>query len=435
MRERLRSFPGPLKYFSGKIRRFWSKNIFVLKGKAWKNMRSTLSPAFTSSRMKSMFVLMCENAEAFVQYYKEQKEDLIEADIKDAFGRFTTDVIANIAYGIQVDSLTKRDNEFFIMGKEASVFGLRKKLIFFFYQCAPALSNFLRISIFGSKVKTFFTDLVRDTMKMREEQNIERPDIIGRMIKAKKGPQQETESTNIEEMNFAAVEEYFDSQKVTGRLTDSDIIANTFMFFIAGYDGMSSVMSFMAYELAVNADVQKKLIDEIDKNNTMNVAPSYETIVSMVYLDMVVSETLRKWPPGVFGDRITTKPYTIEPDDSEETPVHLTIKTKVIIPIYAIHHDPQYYENPQKFNPERFAPENRINIKPYTYLPFGVGPRNCIASRFALLELKAVFFYLLSNFEIVPIEKTQIPLKISKSSLNLGPERAIILGLKRRTYL
>lgn len=147
----------------------------------------------------------------------------------------------------------------------------------------------------------------------------------------------------------------------------------------------------------------------------------------MIY---IFSETLRRWPNAIAADRQCTKPYTIQPVTSEEKPIHIEKGEIIWIPIFGIHHDPKYYPEPQKFDPERFNDENKHKINPYTYLPFGVGPRNCIGSRFALLEWKALFFQILLNFELVPIKKTVIPLKISKKSFNLLPEGGAWLGFK-----
>ncbi|KAJ8916081.1 hypothetical protein NQ315_004447, partial [Exocentrus adspersus] len=116
-----------------------------------------------------------------------------------------------------------------------------------------------------------------------------------------------------------------------------------------------------------------------------------------------------KWPNAIVTDRICTKSYTIQPTSPEEKPVNLEKGSAIWLPVYAIHRDPQYYPDPERFDPERFNDENKGNIKPYTYFPFGLGPRNCIGSRFALLETKTVFFHILNNFEIVPVEKSAIP--------------------------
>lgn len=131
------------------------------------------------------------------------------------------------------------------------------------------------------------------------------------------------------------------------------------------------------------------------------------------------------------ADRVCTKPYTILPATSDEKPVHIEKGTVVWIPVYGIHHNPSIYPDPERFDPERFNDDNKKNINPYVYLPFGIGPRNCIANRFALLEIKIIFFHVLSKFEITPIKTTKIPLEISKKQINLLPEGGFPLGLKR----
>lgn len=84
------------------------------------------------------------------------------------------------------------------------------------------------------------------------------------------------------------------------------------------------------------------------------------------------------------------------------------------LPTYAIQNDPKYFENPEKFDPERFSDENKDKIQPCTFFPFGVGPRNCIGSRFALMECKAIFFDILSAFRIEVSEKTETKIKLKK---------------------
>jgi cytochrome P450 family 9 len=108
------------------------------------------------------------------------------------------------------------------------------------------------------------------------------------------------------------------------------------------------------------------------------------------------------------------------------------VKDNIIIPIYSLHRDPQYYPDPDRFDPERFSDENKSKINPYTYLPFGTGARSCIGSRFALMETKVLFFHLLSNFEIVPVAKTQIPIRFDRKAINMSAEKGFWVGLQRR---
>lgn len=109
----------------------------------------------------------------------------------------------------------------------------------------------------------------------------------------------------------------------------------------------------------------------------------------------------------------------------------------VWFPVLALHRDPQYFPNPDKFDPERFY-EKQVTVNHKAFMPFGLGPRMCIGYRFALQEVKTVFFNLLvrCNFEIN--SKTNVPMKFSKSSfvmlseggfwINLEPRKDSILG-------
>lgn len=86
-----------------------------------------------------------------------------------------------------------------------------------------------------------------------------------------------------------------------------------------------------------------------------------------------VSETLRKYPFASFLTRMANTDYTFE-----ETGLKLEKGTSVIIPLSGTHLNPDFYPDPEKFIPERFSPENKDKVLPFTYLPFGDGPRNCI---------------------------------------------------------
>ncbi|KAL3273886.1 hypothetical protein HHI36_015311 [Cryptolaemus montrouzieri] len=415
-------------FFPDDADELWSKNLISLKGQTWKDMRSTVSPTFTSSKMRAMYVLISQKAELFVQYFLDKKEDFIKTEMKEAYRRYTADVIASTAFGLEVNSLKDKDNEFYKMGTSIANFStFRKKLTFFMFQISHLLAKILGLALLTDNEKYFFMNLVKDTIEMREKQNIKRPDMLGILMEAKN---ERAKAKSTDENKRKDEEGVIENVKQD--LTVGDITSQALIFFIAGFDAVSSQMCFIAYELAINPDVQKKLIEEIDRNRPANSSPSYETLLNMSYLDQVILEAQRKWPIAVVADRVVTKPYTIEPELPGEKPVHLEVGENIWIPIYAIHHDPNFYENPDKFDPERFSPENKKNIDPYSYIPFGVGPRNCIGNRFALLEIKAVFFHLLSHFEIVPVEETNIPLRISKSAINLTSENNFPLGLKKR---
>ena len=153
---------------------------------------------------------------------------------------------------------------------------------------------------------------------------------------------------------------------------------------------------------------------------------SYDDLQKMKYLDQVVSEVLRKWPPAPAIERMAVRDYRL---DTDGIALHVEKGRNFMIPIYAIHHDPKHFPNPQRFDPERFDPTNKENNM-NAFMAFGIGPRNCIASRFALMEVKTVLYYIILNFQFKVCAKTQIPLKYQKGMDSAVMEKGTWLELK-----
>lgn len=317
----------------------------------------------------------------------------------------------------------------------------------------------------SSNVSNYFYSIIKNTMETRIKDNIIRPDLIHLLMEARKGRLHLDGiggdfNTNSNQKQFAM------------SLTDEDITAQAVIFIFGGYDTTAKLLAFCSYELAVNPTIQEKLRGEIDANSQkLNGKIGYEDLFAMKYLDLVISgkakhhhllfhniyclflvETLRKWPPGLFVDRKAVSPFTIEPAKEDERPLHLQQGDIIWVPVYALHRDPNYWSNPDTFDPERFNVDNRGKIVQGTYLPFGLGPRNCIGmdlyfptislyvflflgNRYALMAAKLFIFHLLANFEIVPTEKSKIPLEICKSNILLLPEHGFWFGLKKRSSL
>jgi cytochrome P450 family 3 subfamily A len=105
--------------------------------------------------------------------------------------------------------------------------------------------------------------------------------------------------------------------------------------------------------------------------------------------------------------------------------------TSVIILAYSVHRDPQYFPDPEKFDPERFSAEAKQSRDPYTYLPFGHGPRNCIGLRFAQMEMKLALVHIFKRFSLVVAPETKIPPVLKIKSI-LGCADGIHLRVKRR---
>ncbi|XP_014476475.1 PREDICTED: cytochrome P450 9e2-like [Dinoponera quadriceps] len=377
-----------------------AKNLFSLKDDRWREMRTMLTPAFTSSKMKSMFKLMSDYAADFANFIAELPLDQEVIQTKDIFRRYTSDVIATCAFGVSVDSMRNPKNLFFVYGKEATTFNIVALLKIFMFRMLPSVAALLRLKFVRNVIAKFFYDLVDTTIKTRDEKGIVRPDMLQLMMESR--------------------------GKKEGRneLTIEDMTSQAFVFFFGGFDSTSTLMSFAAHEIAVNEDVRKRLQNEIDQvlEDTNGEAP-YDAVSSMEYLDAVINETLRMYPVLAATDRVCIKDFVLPPTLPGAEPFIVKKGEAIMIPIFGLHHDPKYFKEPEKFDPERFLGEQKkVTLNSGVYLPFGLGPRMCLGVRFALMETKVLLFHMLARCDLLPCEKTPIPLKLANDGFVMKPE-------------
>nr|AVL92862.1 CYP450 [Locusta migratoria] len=403
------------------------KMLLTLKGKEWHDMRTTLSPAFTTSKIKNMFVLMTEIGQQMVTHLSERiaehkgssGEDVLTMEMKDFFTRVTNDVIATTAFGVRVDSLSDPNNTFYTMGRTMSNM---KALVAFGYFCSPKLMKLLNIPFFDRRAEQYFRSVVAETIRTRDREGIVRPDVIQLLMQARSG-------------ELAAEEE--EKNGLSGgrrmKLTEEDVAAQAMLFFFAGFETVSTVLTFCCYLLATNEDVQRRLQQEVDDvMKKSGGQPSYEQVIGCQYLDMVISETLRMYTPLSAMDRVCVRPYRLPATDTCPA-VDLRPGDIIWLPVRAIHFDPKYYTEPKRFDPERFSPENKHLIKPYTYFPFGSGPRICIGQRFAMMEMKVLLLYFLSRFSFQMVSKTPVPLELSPGNVFVAIKGGSWLGIRPRS--
>ncbi|GFT90518.1 cytochrome P450 3A4, partial [Nephila pilipes] len=153
---------------------------------------------------------------------------------------------------------------------------------------------------------------------------------------------------------------------------------------------------------------------------------TYEALQNMKYMDNVISETLRLFPPAVRLERKAVGDYKLA-----DTGITIPKGMIVTIPSYAMHRDPELFPEPERFDPDRFTPEERAKRDQYSYLPFGAGPRNCVGMRFALMEIKVCLACVVANFKIKRCPETKVPLKFLVGAGLLQPID-VTVALERR---
>ncbi|XP_032682992.1 cytochrome P450 9e2-like [Odontomachus brunneus] len=283
-----------------------------------------LSPAFTSSKMKYMLKLISDYTIDFVKFLTQLPMELRVIETKDIFMRYTNDVIATYAFGVSVDSVQDLKNLFYIYGREASTFNIVTLLKTVMFKQLPWIARLVRLKFIKQKIINFFRDFVETTIKIRNAQGIVRPNIMQLMIENR----DEKES----------------------KLTIEDMMSQAFIFFFDAFKSSSTLMCFAAHEIAVDKDMRKRLQNEIDQVlEDTNGQLSYEATNSMEYLDML-NETLRKYPSFLKTDRLCQRDFELSPTLRGRKPYTVKKDDIVWLPIYALHNDPKYFKEPEKFD-------------------------------------------------------------------------------------
>nr|AZR39454.1 cytochrome P450 [Agasicles hygrophila] len=175
--------------------------------------------------------------------------------------------------------------------------------------------------------------------------------------------------------------------------TEEDIINETVTFMLAGQDSVGATLAFALYYIAKNQEVQEQIINEITLMD-INDRVTLKDLNNMKYLEQVIKETLRLAPAVPMITRVLTEDVALDK-------TILPKGTNIFISPFTTHRLEEYFHDPLKFIPDRFEENNLEKIHPYAFLPFSLGPRNCIGSKFAILELKTLLYYFLKKFEIV----------------------------------
>ncbi|XP_014476945.1 PREDICTED: cytochrome P450 6k1-like isoform X2 [Dinoponera quadriceps] len=385
---------------------------FAKYNPAWKVLRSKLTPLFTSGKLKKMFDLMLNSASKLDTYLESLGLEKLEGeghtvDVKDLFGKLATDFIGSIVFGIDMKSLVDTNAEFRRRGKAIFDFKSNRTYEVLAVFFVPKIAYLAGIHFFGKKLSEQLREAFWKLIKDRIESGQKRGDLIDILLDFKE--------------NYASDMEGYD-------LNGDDLVAQTMIFFTGGFETSSTAMSFALYELAMHPEMQDKLRKEIfDALNSSDGKITYDMVMTLPYLHMVVSEALRKYPVMPFIDRRAVKTYQLPNSD-------LTIKkgTRIFLSVFGLHWDPQYFPNPEKFDPERFSEENKSNISAYTYLPFGKGPRMCVGPRLGLLQTKLGIMKMLCRYEVTPCEKTLIPMTLfMTASVTLPNDGELYLNIRK----
>ncbi|XP_017468138.1 PREDICTED: probable cytochrome P450 6a23 [Rhagoletis zephyria] len=390
-----------------------SANMFFAETEQWKRLRTKVTPTFTSGKMKNMFHMVTAVGERLMSTVSAWIGDGDPQglgklmDVTDLSGRYTTDAIGTCAFGLECNSLSAETPEFVLVTNSFTHHRRHNKVVEGLIFSFPKVARFLRMRIMPQHVHDFYIKLVQDTLEYRKRTALRRNDFLDLLI-------------DMMEREDA------DGNRIEG-LSVNEIAAQTFVVFLAGFETSAITMSFALYLLAQHVDVQEHLRQEINEVLASNDDRiTYDVINQMGYLQQVIFETLRMYPIVPNLMRKAQSHY-----DTGDPKYYIEKGTMIIIPTIAIHYDPEYYPDPERFDPARFTAEEIQRRPTCSWLPFGEGPRNCIGMRFGRMQTSIGLIYLIRNFRFSTAAETEIPCPMEKSSFVVSPQNGIKLRVDR----
>ncbi|XP_071571381.1 cytochrome P450 6k1-like [Temnothorax nylanderi] len=388
-------------------------NLVFINGKKWRSLRKKLSPTFSTRNIKEMFDIVKECGEELTNYLENKAKMRDAIEMKDIFARYTTDVIMSTAFGTKSNCIQDPNNEYRRQSKNI----LRMKISrFILGMSMPGIMDFFSIPIIDQSINSFYMNIFEENVKYRKAHKEIKRDFMNLLIELMDKDPDNDEKTDV--------------TSTVSKLTMVEAASQSFIFFLAGFETSAATSMFAIYELAENQNIQDKVHKEIDEILTKHGGLTYDAVSEMTYLEKVVNETLRKYPPIPILHRICTE----EIDLSIVNNVNIRVPkgTPIVIPVLGLHRDPSIYPDPERFDPERFAADEKAKRHRYTFLPFGDGPRVCIGKEFGYIETKVGLVSLLLKYIFKPHPRTAKPLVYNEKSLGLAIKGGVHLIIEQR---
>lgn len=368
------------------LKRMLGDGLVTQLGATHAQHRKLIAPAFKFGALKGMTDMMVEQSKVYAAELSRRLQEaenspatqggegILEVAIGEDFNRLTLNIIGLAAFGF--------DFEAFHEGPEPSLGQVASR-------------RFHRILVGTPQALTFAINMIPPLRHMPIASLEELKDntaytnaLVGSMIDQKRSCDRSGEPSDLLEILVDARDE--DSG---AKLSDDDLIDHIKTFLFAGHETTSTLLAWTVYELsqapAVMARIREELATVLGERDV-----TYGDLDKLVYLTAVLKEVLRKDPPVAMVSRKAEHDVLLGD-------VLVPQGTSVIISPYVLHHHPKLWRDPERYDPERWLAHDGVKeqFHPYQYLPFLLGPRNCIGSKFAMMEAKVILATLLKSHQ------------------------------------
>ncbi|XP_025266593.1 cytochrome P450 4C1-like [Camponotus floridanus] len=374
---------------------WFGTGLLTSTGVKWQTRRKILTPAFHFNILNKFVDILIKESDCMTKSLNDVGGTVVK-DLLPFISEYTLNAICETAMGVSLQNLGEFQQQY-----RNAIHEIIELLV---YRVArPYLYNDLLFSLLsqGRKQKKILKILHGFTEKVIAERKLYHDRTGNRFLKNLEDDK-ETETEDVEVFGIKkkrlAMLDLLIAASQESSLTDLDIREEVDTFMFEGHDTTAMGIMFALLLLAEHKDIQERVRVEVNTVMQENGGKlTMKSLQNLSYLDRCLREALRLYPSV----------FLIFRDTAEDVKLHSYVVpagTIIHLNIYGVHRDPNFWPNPEVFDPDRFLPEKMLNRHPYSYLPFSAGPRNCIGQRFGLLEMKAMIAPLVHNFYLEPVE-------------------------------
>ncbi|KAL5277370.1 hypothetical protein ACFFRR_002544 [Megaselia abdita] len=343
-----------------------SQSPFFSQGDLWKNSRKTIEPAFQRDTVKNSYQSVLEVCGRLVNFLekKSQYPPINGINTKDFVLRFTSEIISHVIYGSEAGDFEKEEASEF---HNLATYPFARSLFTNLYFLIPKSLRYRKIPFLPESTVEFLNKHIQSSIQNRKG-NKDKKDFLDFLIKLE-------------------------------GLSSSQISSHAITFMIDGFETTATTIAHTLLLIARNPECQERLRSEIDAKVEADGHLSFENLNDLPYLDMCINESLRIFPPLLYSTKVCTKDCQLV--NKNDQPVLVPAGCGVVIPTYTIHHDEEYYSDPEEFKPERFSETKLKSLSDQgVFLPFGLGPRKCLGVQYANAQVKAVIVEIVRHFNV-----------------------------------
>ncbi|XP_076317892.1 cytochrome P450 4V2-like isoform X2 [Tachypleus tridentatus] len=379
----LRSSTNIEKAFQYNLLRPWLRDGLVTSsGNKWKMKRKLLTPSFHFRILDSFIPVFNKQSRILLKKLKLMEGGSV--DIVSMVTLCTLDIICETAMGVSIGTQTDSESPYAKalqkLGESFTTRLMRPWLWYDFIYNRTSLSKDFQENL---QIMSQFTKQV-----IKERKN----ELLKTKFQSSGGEFNVTNGTYVKRSQdvFLDLLLYYHSE--SNAFSEEDIQNEVDNFMFAGHDTTAAGISWTLYLIGQDEHVQEKLHEELYTifGNDTERPITKDDVRKMSYLER---ESQRLYPPAPFIARSIKEDIDV---NGRTIPVGSTC----MIFIYMLHRDPEVFQNPEKFDPDRFLPENSLWRHPFSFIPFSAGPRNCIGQKFAMIEEKIVIANLLRHFRV-----------------------------------